>query len=87
MRHLQPDLKRGDVGQSVRVAPRVDGRNRICARIRNPLAICGREIEDGQIAMLMSHGRTERELNVNQHRGENRNRFDRREFCKIDIFT
>ena len=66
MRQLQPDLCRRNIGQSLRVAGLIDpGDGRGIGRREN-LPVGERKIENRKIAMLMPHGRAERELSVNQ---------------------
>ena len=67
VRHLQPDLRGGDVRHRDGVARGVNFGDRSCAGIGNPLAIGGREIGDGKIAMLMAHGRAKRELQIDEY--------------------
>ena len=66
VRHLQPDLRGGNVGHPNGVARGVNFCDCGCAGIGNPLTIGGREIGDSKIAMLMPHRRTERELKINE---------------------
>ncbi len=68
MRHLQPDLRGGDVRHRDGVARGVNFGDCGCAGVGNPLAISGREIGDGKIAMLMAHGRAKRELQIDEYR-------------------
>src|SRR4051812_15813468 len=71
MSHLQPNLRCRDIGESMRVPPRVYGRDRLRARIRPPGSIRGWKIENGQILVLVTHCRSERHLSVNENRREN----------------
>src|SRR6266404_1740266 len=80
MRHLQPNLKRGHVGITTRVAPGIQLCKHVWAGVRNPGAVCRWKIEDGEVAMLMAHGRAERELRVNRNCCCERERSERRNF-------
>src|SRR4030095_5876891 len=66
VRHLQPDLRGGNVRHRNGVARGVNFCDCGRAGIGNPLTIGGGEIADGKIAMLMPHRRTERELKVDE---------------------
>src|SRR3954471_14970538 len=69
MRHLEPDLERSDVRQGTRIPPGVNLREFCWRRVGNESAVGQGEIEDGKIAMLMAHGRTQPELKVDRDRG------------------
>ena len=66
MRHLKPDLKCGHIGKRSRIAPGVDSGQRWRTHVRNKFPVGRREIENGEIAMLMPHGRAECELQIDQ---------------------
>src|SRR5216110_2066609 len=84
MHHLQPDLERSHVGQSPRVAPRINFCKRSCAGIGYPRAVCCGKIKNRKVPVLMAHRCPERKLQVNRERYSNRKRFDLRELQRID---
>src|ERR1041385_1228456 len=86
MRHLQPNLKRGHVGISVRIAPDVDLHQRGRACVRNPRAVGRGKIENGKVAMLMAHGCAERELQVDGNRRCEGKRLKWCKFLEIDNY-
>src|SRR6266404_1329379 len=80
MRHLQPNLKRSYVRITSRLAPGIQLCQRVWAGIRNPGAVGRWKIENGEVAMLMAHGRAEPELHINRNCCCERERFERRKF-------
>ncbi len=66
MRHLQPDLNGGHLGERAGFAPLVDRGKVLGADVGKHLSVGGREIENRKIAMLMPHRRAEPQLHVDQ---------------------
>src|SRR4029077_17487264 len=70
----------------MRIAPGIDLRQRVRARVRNPHPICSRKIENGKVAMVVTDSRPECQLHINRDCDCNRDRFDRRDFSWIDSY-
>ena len=85
--HLQPNLERAHIGKGMGIAPDVNFGECVCARVRNPRAVRRGKIENGEIAMLVPHGRAERKLQVNRDRRRDRHCFDRSNFSRIDSYS
>ena len=67
MRHLQPDLAGGHVGEGDAIALCIDPCDRDGIGSGNELAVGEGEIRDRKIAMLMAHGGAKSELRINDH--------------------
>jgi hypothetical protein len=85
MGHLQPNLENVHVRQATRIAPGINLREGCRACIRNPRAVCRGKIENRQIAMLMTHRRAQRELDINRERDCDGQCSKEREFFLTDI--
>src|SRR5881392_3413799 len=68
MCHLQPDLESVHVRQATRITPGVDLCQRRGACVWNPRAVSRGKIENREIAMLMTHCRPQRKLDINRER-------------------
>ena len=72
VRHLKPDLKRvtSDKPRASRQALIFAIAEALMSGIK--FAVGSREVENRQVAMLMSHGRAQPKLKINQRRSQNR---------------